>query len=110
MAQFMPHGMCFLWQPGMLIFQVVADALIAIAYYSIPLFLLWLIRKRGDLPFSWIFGMFAVFILSCGTTHLMSIWVIWHPDYWLEGAVKWVTAISSIGTALMLIPLTPKIF
>lgn len=109
MAQFMPHGMCFLWQPGMLIFQVVADALIAIAYYSIPLFLLWLIRKRGDLPFSWIFGMFAVFILSCGTTHLMSIWVIWHPDYWLEGAVKWVTAISSIGTALMLIPLTPKI-
>jgi anti-sigma regulatory factor (Ser/Thr protein kinase) len=42
-------------------------------------------------------------------THLMAIWVIWHPDYWAEGALKWVTALASIGTALMLLPLTPKI-
>jgi anti-sigma regulatory factor (Ser/Thr protein kinase) len=108
-AHFMPHGMCFLWQANLLAFHVIADALIALAYFSIPVFLIWLVRRRGDLPFTWIFWLFALFIMSCGTTHLMAIWVIWHPDYWLEGAVKWVTAIASIGTAVMLIPLAPKL-
>ncbi len=108
-AQFMPHGMCFLWKPDLVAFHVVADGLIALAYFSIPVFLIWLAGKRGDLPFSWVFVMFALFILSCGATHVMSIWVIWHPDYWTEGAVKWVTAIASVGTAVMLVPLTPKI-
>jgi anti-sigma regulatory factor (Ser/Thr protein kinase) len=101
--------MCFLWQPELLAFHVVADALIALAYFSIPVFLIWVARKRGDLPFSWVFWMFALFILSCGMTHVMAIWVIWHPDYWLEGSIKWVTAISSVGTAAMLLPLTPRI-
>ncbi len=105
----MPHGMCYLWQAKMLIAQISADAIIALAYYSIPVFLIWIVRKRGDIPFSWVFWLFAIFIVSCGTTHVMGIWVIWHPDYWADAAIKWVTAISSIGTALMLIPLTPKI-
>jgi anti-sigma regulatory factor (Ser/Thr protein kinase) len=34
---------------------------------------------------------------------------LWHPDYWFEGGVTWVTATASIGTAIMLVPLTPKI-
>ncbi len=106
---FMPHGMCFLWQKNLLIAHITADAVIALAYFSIPVFLIWLVRKRGDLPFSFVFWLFALFIVSCGTTHLFAIWVIWHPDYWAEAAVKWVTAISSIGTAAMLVPLTPKI-
>jgi len=109
LSRFMPHGMCFLWEPGLVALHVVADALIALAYFSIPIFLIWVLRKRGDLPFSWLLGMFALFIVSCGMTHVMAIWVIWHPDYWVEGAIKWVTALASVGTALMLIPLTPKI-
>jgi anti-sigma regulatory factor (Ser/Thr protein kinase) len=106
---FMPHGMCYLWQPKLLAAHIAADAVIALAYFSIPVFLIWIVRKRGDIPFSWVFWMFAIFIVSCGTTHLFAIWVIWHPDYWAEAVVKWITAASSIGTALMLVPLTPKI-
>jgi hypothetical protein len=40
------------------------------AYFSIPVFLIWLACKRGDLPFSWVFLMLALFILSCGATHI----------------------------------------
>ena len=32
----MPHGMCYLWQPGVLWLNVCADALITLAYFSIP--------------------------------------------------------------------------
>jgi PAS domain S-box-containing protein len=101
--------MCYLWNPQLLFAQVVADALIALAYFSIPAFLIWLVRKRRDLPFSWIFVLFATFIVSCGMTHIMSIWVIWHPDYWLEASIKWVTAAASIATAIVLVPLAPKV-
>src|SRR5262245_3015957 len=88
---FLPHGHCFLWQPDILWMHVVSDAGIAFAYYMIPVVLLYLVRKREDLPYKKVFIAFCVFILLCGTTHLMSIWVLWHPDYGLEGIVKALT-------------------
>ncbi len=105
---FLPHGYCYLWQPGLVGLHVVSDSIIALAYYSIPLGLVYFVRKRRDLPFHWMFVMFAVFIIACGTTHLMEIWTLWHPSYWLSGAVKVVTAAASIGTAAVLVPLLPK--
>jgi hypothetical protein len=34
------------------------------------------------------FVCFAVFIIACGTTHIMEIVNIWHPTYWLSGIIK----------------------
>src|SRR5579885_3625526 len=90
---FMPHGHCYLWKPGVLWLHIMSDALIALAYYSIPFTLVYFIRKRKDIPFNWMFLCFAIFIIACGTTHLMEIVVIWHPLYWLSGIVKAVTAL-----------------
>ncbi|MEP0745650.1 MULTISPECIES: EAL domain-containing protein [unclassified Coleofasciculus] len=105
---FIPHGRGYLWQPGLVSLHIVADALIAIAYYSIALALLYFIHQRQDLPFRRIFFLFGAFIVSCGTTHLMEIWTLWHPAYWLSGAVKVITAIISGYTAVELIRLIPK--
>jgi hypothetical protein len=52
--------------------------------------------------------MFALFIVACGTTHLMEIWTVWFPYYGVEGLVKLVTAGASLVTAVTLIPLMPK--
>ena len=71
---FLPHGYCFQWTSGLLWTYVASDTVIALAYYSIPIALWTFVRRRVDLPFSWIFIMFAVFILACGTTHVMGIW------------------------------------
>jgi len=105
---FLPHGYCYLWQPGLLGLHLVSDSIITLSYYSIPLGLAWFVRRRRDVPFNWMFWMFATFIAACGTTHLMEIWTLWHPDYWLSGAVKGVTALASIGTAVAMIPLLPR--
>jgi PAS domain S-box-containing protein len=104
---FMPHGMCYLWRPDVLALHIVSDALIVIAYFSIPFTLLYFVRKRRDLQFNWMFVCFAIFIVACGTTHLMDIWVIWHPVYWLSGAIKAVTALASVPTAVLLVRLVP---
>ena len=47
-----------------------------------------------DLIFPGVLVLFAAFILACGTTHLMGIWTLWHPDYWVDGGIKLVTAHS----------------
>lgn len=105
---FMPHGHCFLWSPSLLMIFVISDALIGLSYYSIPLGLLYFVRKRTDLRFNWIFKLFSVFIFACGTSHFLAIWTIWHPDYWLDAGVKVVTAVASLVTGILLWPLIPR--
>lgn len=107
-AGFEPHGQCLLWNADLVWLHVVSDTVIALSYYSIPLALLSFVRKKRDVPFHWMFLMFGAFILACGTTHVMSIWTMWRPLYWLDGAVKVATACVSFLTAWLLWPLIPK--
>lgn len=106
-GDFMPHGHCYLWTPVLLWMYVVSDTVIAISYYTIPIALLYLVKKRADLEFNWVFVMFSVFIFACGTTHLIAIATIWEPAYWLDAAMKSVTAVASGITAIMLWRLMP---
>jgi signal transduction histidine kinase len=105
---FEPHGHCFLWTPGLLWLYVVSDSVIALSYYAIPLALILFVRKRPDVAFRGIFLMFGAFILACGTTHLMGVWTIWEPTYWLDGGIKAATAALSLATAIVVFPLIPK--
>jgi PAS domain S-box-containing protein len=107
-GNFMAHGYCFLWKPELVWLHAGSDFFIALAYYSIPLLLVYFVRRRHDLPFPRVFLLFSVFILSCGTAHLLEIWTLWHPDYWLSGLMKAITAIASLYTASELVPLIPK--
>jgi PAS domain S-box-containing protein len=106
-ASFMPHGMCYLWQPGILALHVVSDSFIAMAYATIPFTLLYFVRRRRDLQFNWMFVCFAVFIIACGATHVMEIITVWTPVYWLSGMVKAITALASVPTAFLLVRLIP---
>ena len=105
---FMPHGFCYSWNAGLVWLHVISDSLIALAYLSIPVTLVYFIRKRRDLPFHWMFVCFGIFILACGATHAMEVWTLWHANYWLSGAVKVVTAIASLTTAVLLVKLIPQ--
>lgn len=106
---FMPHGFCFEWRPGVLWLHILSDLGIAVAYYAIGMLLFWFTRKRRDLPFRLLFWLFASFIVLCGTTHLFSIWVLWHPDYYAEGTLKALTALVSIATLITLCFVLPKV-
>src|SRR5262249_49727652 len=106
-ADLTPHGVCLLWRPDLLSLHVLSDSAIAFAYYSIPLALAVFVWRRRDLAFSWVFVLFAVFILGCGTTHWFEVWTLWHPDYATQGLIKGATAAASVITALLLWPLIP---
>jgi signal transduction histidine kinase/ActR/RegA family two-component response regulator len=108
-SMFSPHGICLLWEPELIWLHVTSDALIAAAYFSIPVALTILVSKRPDVDFGWIFWAFAIFIMACGVTHVLSIVTLWVPIYGIEGIVKALTALASILTAITLWPLLPKI-
>lgn len=104
---FLPHGMCFLWQPALVWGHFLADGTITVAYYVIPIQLLafWK-RVRGDLSLvgtpTMLVLWFAIFILGCGTTHLMDDINLWGHFYWLDLWIRIITAGASIGGMITL--------
>jgi len=108
-SMFSPHGICLLWEPELIWLHVASDAVIAAAYFSIPVALSIFVSRRRDVDFGWIFWAFAIFILACGFTHVLSIVTLWVPIYGIEGLVKALTGVASIVTAVMLWPLLPKV-
>ncbi len=106
----MPHEFCYLRDPKLVWLHVVSDLCIGVAYTAISITLGYLVWKASKgIPFNWILIAFGLFIVSCGFTHFMEIWVIWQPVYWLSGYVKVVTAAASVATAIVLVPLVPRI-
>ena len=110
-ADFMPHGMCLNWQPRLMALHIISDAVIALAYFAIPIGIFVFVRRRPDLngQHKALALFFAVFISACGLTHVTSIVVLWQPYYAAEGVLKAFTALVSVGTAIALPFLLPQL-
>jgi two-component sensor histidine kinase len=104
-----PHGFCLSWAPGLVALHAVSDAITGLAYFSVSASLTYFVRRRRDLEYGWVFYLFVAFILACGATHLMSIVTLWLPVYGIEGVIKAVTAGASLGAAIILWTLMPKL-
>ncbi|MBI3562976.1 MAG: hypothetical protein HY080_14795 [Gammaproteobacteria bacterium] len=107
-SRFLPHGHCYLWRPDILWVHIMSDSVIFAAYIAIPLALIYVVRKRTDLPFPTVFYLFSLFIIFCGTTHLINVWTIWQPYYGIAGVVKAFTAALSLITAYIVWNITPE--
>ncbi|XP_004239739.1 protein EIN4 [Solanum lycopersicum] len=92
--------------------QKVSDFLIAIAYFSIPLELLYFI-SCSDVPFKWVLVQFIAFIVLCGLTHLLNgLTYSAHPSFQLIMSLtvaKILTALVSCATAITLLTLFPML-
>jgi PAS domain S-box-containing protein len=108
-SDFMPHGHCYFWRPEILWLHVLSDSGIALSYFAISASLLYILRKRKDLPFRWLFALFGLFIAACGTTHLLNVVTVWAPIYRFDGVLKAMTALISMGTAWALVPIIPRV-
>lgn len=102
--EYLPHGFCIAWNPQLLAMHVISDLLIAIAYFSIPIGIVYVAKKRPDTELQPIYYLFAAFILACGVTHVMGILTLWVPLYYTQGITKIVTALVSVATAIYLLP------
>ncbi|XP_076943817.1 ethylene receptor 2-like [Bidens hawaiensis] len=89
--------------------QKVSDFLIAVAYFSIPIELLYFV-SCSNVPFKWVLVQFILFIVLCGMTHLLNGWTYdAHPFHLMLALTvfKFLTALVSFATAITLITLIP---
>jgi signal transduction histidine kinase len=108
-VDFMPHGMCYLWQPGMVWLQVVSNGVIGLSYVAISATLGYLVYTlREQIPFRAMYMAFGAFIVLCGLTHFFDVYLIWRPEYWIDGSLRAATAVVSAATAILLPPLVPR--
>lgn len=89
--------------------HILSDLAIAAAYLIISLTLLyyWWIKK-SELAFPRLFSLFALFILSCGATHLIDAIIFHHPIYRFAALIKFTTAVASWATVIVLLRIAPK--
>lgn len=106
--RYLPHAICLAENPSLLATIAGSDAIIAFSYFSIPLGILYFIKERRDLEFKWVANLFILFILWCGITHITDIITIWIPIYEIQATAKFVTALVSVLTAVMIWVVMPK--
>lgn len=104
-TNFLPHGYCLLWRPGLLWTLVGSDLLIALSYFTIPIAILQFARRQPKLHFPAILVLFGAFILACGMTHVLEVVNIWRPMYEISAGTKAFTAIVSVITAIAVWPM-----
>ncbi|MBI1819181.1 MAG: hypothetical protein HYR81_02490, partial [Nitrospirae bacterium] len=98
-SEFLPHIICYLKNPGLIWLHFVSDLLIGMAYMAISFTMAYIVyRSRRDIPFSWMFLAFGLFIVACGMTHFMEVLTLWNPLYWLSG---WIIGVSDSGNTVI---------
>ncbi len=78
----MPHAVCWAAEPKLIWTMVVANAVTFLSYVSICATLLILVRRtRRVIARDWAYFLvgFALFIVACGSTHLMDVVTTWIP-------------------------------
>jgi signal transduction histidine kinase len=108
-ADFPARWFCGSWTQTHGWTHIAADLLIFAAYFAIPWVLFHMARRRTDIPFSRVFFLFGIFILSCGTIHLIEAIIFWQPIYRVSALVKVITAVVSWATVFALIRAFPLV-
>ena len=89
-----------------------ADILVAIAYFLIPMQIVYFYRrvKHVNIPFILpVIVLFAGFITSCASVHTIQSFHPWYPMPRFMLAVKWVTALVSLLTSAVLFLIIPRV-
>ncbi|MGR9073378.1 MAG: response regulator [Gammaproteobacteria bacterium] len=104
-----PHGYCLLWRSDLVTLHAVSNILIAASYFVMPFVILMFLKRRPDIKHRFLFGVFALFILACGITHVLNAVTIWYPAYYLSGIMMAITAAVSMVSAGAVVYYFPKL-
>jgi len=102
----MPHAVCWAAAPHLVWTMVVANLVTFLSYVTLCGALLLIAgRTFRNMARDWVWFLvgFALFIVACGSTHLMDVITTWIPVFWIDAWTTIVTAVLSAYVAIMLI-------
>jgi signal transduction histidine kinase len=108
----MPHAVCWRQDQNLIWTMAISNAITSLSYFTICVTLFYLVRKtRGSVRREWAYFLagFAIFIVACGSTHLMEVVTTWFPAFWVDAWSNIVTAVFSAYVALELARLASEL-
>ncbi len=105
-ASLMPHAVCWKADPNLIWTMAVTNAITFLSYVSICITLFYMARRtRRSIYREWGFFLvgFALFIVACGSTHLMDVITTWIPVFWIDAWTSIITAVLSGYVAVQFI-------
>lgn len=102
----MPHAVCWRQDPQLIWTMAVTNAITFLSYFCICITLFYLARKTNRIVVrDWIFFLvgFALFIVACGSTHLLEVITTWNPIFWVDAWTNIITAVLSGYVAIQFI-------
>ncbi len=100
------HATCWAAAPHLIWTMVITNTITFLSYVSICITLLFLVRRTRRViarDWAWFAVGFALFIVACGSTHLMDVVTTWIPAFWIDAWTSIITAGLSAIVAVMLI-------
>jgi signal transduction histidine kinase len=108
----MPHAVCWREDPRLIWTMVVTNSVTFLSYSTICVALIYLARKTHRvIARDWAFFLvgFALFIVACGSTHLLDVITTWIPVFWIDAWTNIITAILSAYVAVQFVRRTSAI-
>ncbi len=108
----MPHAICWSRDPQLIWTMAVTNAITGLSYFSICFTIFSLARRTGrSIHRDWAFFLtgFALFIVACGSTHLMEVVTTWIPLFWIDAWANILTAALSAYVAIQFFRRSPKL-
>jgi pheromone shutdown protein TraB len=105
-SSLMPHAVCWRQDQRLIWTMAITNAITFLSYFSICITLFYLARKTTRVIVrDWIFFLvgFALFIVACGSTHLLEVITTWIPVFWVDAGTNIVTAALSGYVAIQFI-------
>lgn len=108
-SHFLTRRQCGDWPWSLIWTHAIADLAIWAAYMVLAgCCLVWAFARRDYPQVRMVTVLFSVFIFACGLTHAMDALTFVWPAYWLEAAIKIVTACVSLTAAGVFVWIMPR--
>lgn len=107
-SAFPPRWHCGSWSPLLGWLTILSELTIAAAYFAIPLAIVFYVRRRrGEVPFPHLFWLFSIFIVACGSGHLVDAIIFWWPIYPVAALIYLATAAASLAAVVATVRVLP---
>lgn len=111
-SSLMPHAVCWRQDQHLIWTMAITNAITFLSYFSICATLFYLARRTSRVIVrEWVLFLtgFALFIVACGTTHLLEVVTTWFSVFWVDAWTNIVTAALSGLVAFLLIRRAPDL-
>jgi len=111
-SSLMPHAVCWRQDPQLIWTMAITNGITFLSYLCICITLFYLARKTNQVIVrDWMFFVvgFALFIVACGSTHLLEVITTWIPIFWVDAWTNVITAVLSGYVAIQFIRRAPDL-